>query len=79
MMTRLEVNYAVSEKGVGCDVDRDDRLTGLQLTDYGLQLTGQQGLQDNGLHRAVLWATLGCNGLYWAVLGCSGLYWATLG
>ena len=73
MMTRLEVNYAVSEKGVGCDVDRDDR------GDTAYRATGFTGQWVSRLHRAVLWAKLGCNGLYWAVLGCSGLYWATLG
>ena len=67
MMTRLEVNYAVSEKGVGCDVDRDDR------GDTAYRATGFTGK----------WAALGCAvgyiGLQWAVLGCTRLQMTVLG
>ena len=56
MMTRLEVNYAVSEKGVGCDVDRDDS--------WVTRLTEQQGLQDNGLYCGLHRAAMDCTGLY---------------
>ena len=41
-------------------------------------LTGRWGLQDNGLHGAILgcytglhWAALDCNGQYLDVIGCS--------
>ena len=40
------------------------------------RLTGQQGLQENGLHWDVLWATSGCNGLYWAVPGLHKLWYS---
>ena len=67
MMTRLEVNYAVSEKGVGCDVDRDDR------GDTAYRATGFTGQ----------WAAQGCTvgyiGLQWTVLGCIRLQWTVLG
>ena len=56
-MTGLEVNYAVSEKGVGCDVDRDDRGD----TAYrAIGFTGQ-------------WAAQGYTWLNWVALDCSGL------
>ena len=56
MMTGLEVNYAVSEKGVGCDIDRDDRGV--------TRLTWQQGLQDNGLYCGLHRPAMGCTKLY---------------
>ena len=56
-----QVNYAVSEKEVGCDDDdKNDKGDMVDTADRAKVFTLDP---------------LGCNGVYRAVLVCSGLYW----